>query len=90
MSIEIAFIEEMAFALNDISAKNKFAPGTDSFFPRSVTILGVLTNLPILVSKWCQDCQIAIKFIRDTQKGVGLAFVELIWYFIALYADKVT
>ena len=51
---------------------------------------GVLTNPPILVSKWCQDCQIAIKFIRDTQKGVGLAVVELIWYFIALYADNVT
>ena len=51
---------------------------------------GVLTNLPILVSKWCQDCQIAIKFIRDMQKGVGLAVVELIWYFIALYADNVT
>jgi hypothetical protein len=42
-----------------------------------------LTNLLILVSKWCQDCQIAIKFIRDMQKGVGLAVVELIWYFIA-------
>ena len=51
---------------------------------------GVLTNLPILVSKWYQDCQIAIKFIRDIQKGVGLAVVELIWYFIALYADNVT
>jgi hypothetical protein len=51
---------------------------------------GVLTNLLILVSKWCQDCQIAIKFIRDMQKGVGLAVVELIWYFIALYADNVT
>jgi hypothetical protein len=24
------------------------------------------------------------------QKGVGLAVVELIWYFIALYADNVT
>jgi hypothetical protein len=52
-------------------------------------VSGVLTNLPILVSKWCQDCQIAIKFIRDTQKGVGLAVVELICYFIALYADNV-
>jgi hypothetical protein len=51
---------------------------------------GVLNNLPILVSKWCQDCQIAIKFIRDTQKGVGLAVVKLIWYFIALYAVNVT
>ena len=51
---------------------------------------GVLTNLPILVSKWCQDCQIAIKFIRDTQKGVGLAVVELIWYFIVLCAENVT
>jgi hypothetical protein len=51
---------------------------------------GVLTNLPILVSKWCQDCQIAIKFIRDTLKGVGLAVVELIWYFVALYAKYVT
>ena len=38
MSIEIAFVEEMTFVLNDISVKNKFAPGTDSFFPRSVTI----------------------------------------------------
>jgi hypothetical protein len=51
---------------------------------------GVLTNLPILVSKWFQDCQIAIKFIRDTQKGVGLAVVELIWYFTALYAENFT
>ena len=51
---------------------------------------GVLTNLPILVSKWCQDCQIAIKFIRDMQKGVGLAVVELIWYFIALCAHNIT
>jgi hypothetical protein len=51
---------------------------------------GILTDLPILVSKRCQDCQIAIKFIRDMQKGVGLSVVELIWYYIALYADNVT
>jgi hypothetical protein len=53
------------------------------------TMSGVLTNLPILVSKWCQDCQIAIKFIRNTQNGVGLAVVKLIRYFVALYADNV-
>ena len=49
---------------------------------------GVLTNLPIPVSKWCQDCQIAIKFIRDTQKDTGLPVVELIRYFIAPYVDR--
>ena len=51
---------------------------------------GVLTIPPFLVSKLCQQCPIAMKFIRDMPKSVVLAVVELIWYFIALAADNVT